>query len=367
VFPGTKAVRLVDVDPPSNMSDTGVTLRMLDVGLCGTDREICAFEYGTPPPSSDYLVLGHEALAEVVTVGSAVSRCRPGDLVVPTVRRPCPHAHCPACRSDRQDFCFTDDFTERGIKQAHGFLAETAVEDERYLAVVPRELRDVGVLAEPLTIAEKALTQIWQVQERLPWGCPVEPGKAPGYCRSALVLGAGPIGLLGAMVLIEAGFATFIYSREPATSPQAAVAGLIGATYLSSESLRLEDLPERIGNIDVIYEAVGAAPVAFDALKALGTCGIFVLTGVPGRRGPIHFDADTIMRNLVLKNQAVVGTVNAGLEAYERAIRDLGVFVRRWPEAVHRLITTRVPLEAYREVLLGETGVGIKRVITMAS
>jgi threonine dehydrogenase-like Zn-dependent dehydrogenase len=220
VFPGTRAVRLIDLDPPSSMRDCDVMLRTLDVGLCGTDREICTFEYGMPPQECEYLVLGHESLAEVIKVGSAVTRCRPGDLVVPTVRRPCPHAHCPACRADRQDFCFTDDFTERGIKEAHGFLAELVVEDERYLATVPRELRDVGVLVEPLTIAEKALTQIWQVQERLPWSCPVEPDKQPGHCRSALVLGAGPIGLLGAMALIEAGFATFVYSADLRRRPR---------------------------------------------------------------------------------------------------------------------------------------------------
>jgi threonine dehydrogenase-like Zn-dependent dehydrogenase len=123
---------------------------------------------------------------------------------------------------------------------------------------------------------------------------------------------------------------------------------------------------ERIGNIDVIYEAVGAAPVAFDALKILETCDIYFFTGVPGRKGSIQFDADLIMRNLVLKNQAVVGTVNAGIEAYERATRSLAAFMNRWPEAVRRLIIVRASLDAFRDVLLGEADGGIKRVIALA-
>src|SRR6267143_259100 len=143
--------------------------RTIEGGICGTDREICNFDYGTPPDGSAYLVLGHEALGEVVEVGSEISNFRPGDLVVPTVRRPCPHHACPACREDRQDFCVTGDFTERGIKMTHGFMTEFFVEEEKHLNLVPKELRDVAVLVEPLTVAEKAIAQVWQVQQRLPW------------------------------------------------------------------------------------------------------------------------------------------------------------------------------------------------------
>ena len=126
---------------------------MRDVGVCGTDREICAFDYGTPPEGCPYLVIGHEALGEVVEVGAEVRRVKPGDLVVPMVRRPCPHEGCMACRANRQDFCYTGDFTERGIVGAHGFLTEFIVDEARYLIPVPAAFRDVMVLVEPLTIA----------------------------------------------------------------------------------------------------------------------------------------------------------------------------------------------------------------------
>ena len=131
VFPGKRQVQLIEQEPPPLASPTAVRLRMLEVGVCGTDREICAFQYGTPPAGSEHLVIGHESLGQVVEVGPEVTRLARGDLVVTMVRRPCPHAECVACRAGRQDFCFTGDFSERGIKNLHGFMTETVVDEER--------------------------------------------------------------------------------------------------------------------------------------------------------------------------------------------------------------------------------------------
>src|SRR5438128_10123893 len=195
VFPSRREVKLIEQEPPTPRAPTDVKLRMLEVGICGTDREIAAFQYGTPPAGSDHLVIGHESLGEVVEVGPAVSRVKPGDLVVPMVRRPCPHADCVACRAGRQDFCFTGDFSERGIKGLHGFMTETVVDDERWMHLVPPTLRDVAVLVEPLTIAEKALIQVSQVQQRLPWACGAAPATGRRFRHRAVVLGAGPVGL----------------------------------------------------------------------------------------------------------------------------------------------------------------------------
>jgi len=363
VFPTKREVHLIDWQAPRIEEPTQVKLQMLDVGICGTDKEISAFLYGNPPPGSEYLIIGHESLGEVVEVGPAVSRVKPGDLVIVMVRRPCPHAECMACRSGRQDFCYTGDFTERGIKEAHGFMTEFVVDDEKYINPVPKKLRDVAVLVEPLTIAEKALIQLWQVQQRLPWACPVVSGQKPGYCHKAVVLGAGPVGLLGAMALLTNGFETFLYSLEPTTSPQAAFARSIGATYICSKTDSPGRLAEQVGNIDLVYEATGAAQISFEVMEVLGTNGVFVFTGVPGRKGPIELDADFIMRNLVLKNQVVYGTVNAGRQAFEAAIHDLAVFMQRWPQAVRSLITGRYPIDAACNILLGKS-VGIKNVIT---
>jgi threonine dehydrogenase-like Zn-dependent dehydrogenase len=364
VFPQTRTVRLVEHEAPAITSPTEVRLRMLEVGVCGTDKEICAFEYGTPPAGADHLVLGHESLGEVVEVGPAVARVQLGDLVVPTVRRPCPQAACRACQQDRQDYCFTGDFRERGIKEVHGYMAEFVVEEEKYLNRVPPELRDVAVLVEPLTIAEKALAQVRHVQQRLPWSDPGTPESEWGRGHRAVVLGAGPVGLLGALGLVAAGFDTYVYSRSPAPNPKADLAASFGGSYVSSESCSVEELARQVGNIDVIFEAVGASRMAFEVMQVLGTNGIFVFTGVPGRRGPIELDSDQLMRNLVLKNQVAFGTVNAGREAFEAAIRDLGTFRHRWPEAVRALISGRFPMTEYLPLLTGRAG-GIKNVLTI--
>jgi threonine dehydrogenase-like Zn-dependent dehydrogenase len=366
VTANTRQVALIDHQAPELSAPTDVKLRMLEVGICGTDREICAFQYGTPPDGSAHLVIGHESLGEVVAVGPAVSRVRVGDLVIPMVRRPCEHADCLACRADRQDFCYTGDFSERGIKMAHGFMTEFVVDDEKYMNVVPPQVRDVAILVEPLTIAEKALAQIWQVQQRLPWACPVQPGKARGHCHTAIVLGAGPVGLLGAMALAAADFDVYVYSRETAPNSKSQVVEAIGGHYVSAQTDSVQQLAERVGNIDVVYEATGASGVSFELLKVLGTNGIFVFTGVPGRKAPIEVDTDLLMRDLVLKNQMVFGTVNAGRETFEDAIRDLGVFMERWPDTVRSLITGRFPIESYRDLLLGPAA-GIKNVIALRS
>ena len=363
VFPGTKEVKIVEHEAPRLSQPDQIMLRMLDIGICGTDREICSFEYGTPPRGYDYLVIGHESLAEVVEVGSAVSRLKAGDLVVPTVRRPCPHPECRACRSGHQDYCYTGDFTERGIKEAHGYMTEFVVDHERYMNLVPPDLREVAVLTEPLTIAEKALAQVfWLMQHRPPWVDPDIPSAERGRGLSALVLGVGPVGLLGAITLVTAGFQTYVYSRELPPNPRIDLVSAIGASYLSSQTTNIAQLAAQIGNIDLVYEAVGHSHLALEVLKVLGINGIFVLTGVPGLQAFIEADPARLMRDMVLKNQVLLGTVNAGPEAFASALRDLDVFSRRWPAAVRTLIAGRYPPEQAFELILGRP-TGIKSVI----
>lgn len=365
VFPEQKQFKLIDHPEPNLATPTQVKLRVLDVGICGTDKEIVKFEYGTPPDGSDYLILGHESLSEVVEVGPEVRNLRVGDLAVATVRRPCSHPECIACRSGRQDFCYTGDFTERGIKQQHGYMTELVVEEARYVCCAPRPLRDVGVLVEPLTIAEKGIEQLWQVQQRLPWACPVESGVAPGHCRKALVLGAGPVGLLGAMKLVIEGFDTYVYSKSSASDKKEDVVKSIGATFIRAEDNDVEQMAKQIGSIDVVYEAVGASGLAFEVLKHLGTNGVFIFTGVPGRKAPISVDTDLLMRDYVLKNQVLFGTVNASLQSFQSAIKDLGTFLQKWPDAVRTLVSNRFPIDYATEPLAGGVD-GIKNVIAVS-
>lgn len=241
-------------------------------------------------------------------------------------------------------------------------MTELAVEDQRFLHRLPGRLRDVGVLIEPLTIAEKALIQLGAVQYRMPWTGRSAPD---GNGQRAVVLGAGPVGLLGALALLARGFDTWVYSREPPAGAKARWVESVAAHYVSSAVTPPAALAEHLGNIDLVYEATGAASVSFEVLKALGVNGVFVFTGVPGRRWPIEVDAGVIMRNLVLDNQLVFGTVNAGPDAFEAAIDDLGTFDQRWPAPLRSLITGRHPPEDVEGLLLGPRR-GIKQVVAFA-
>ena len=362
VRPAKKEVAIIDHDHPEITADTQVKVRSLDVGICGTDREICTFVYGAPPEGADYLVLGHESLGEVVEVGSAVKELKAGDLVVPSVRRPCNDPGCRSCTIDRQDFCQTENFVERGIKENHGYMTEFWVEHEKHLNLVPADLRDYAVLAEPLTIAEKAMDQVWQIQKRLPWANE-DPDKLPGEGLNAVVLGAGPIGILGAMKLIACGFKTYVYTRSPAPNPKSEIVGAIGAEYISNTQVTPEELREHVGSIDLVYEGLGVAKVSFDVMMQLGSNGVFAFTGIPSPGGEISVAANDLMRNLVLKNQVIVGTVNADKSAFQNAIKDLGEFKRRWPQALDGVISKRHSPENYEELLVGKPG-GIKHVVS---
>ena len=363
VRPAARTIELVDHPAPAIRTPTEVLLRVLEVGVCGTDREIAAFLFGTPPAGAEHLVIGHEALAEVLDVGPRVTALRPGDLVVPMVRRPCPDPGCGPCRASRPDFCRTGAFVEHGIRGAHGFMTERLVEEERSLAVVPRALREVGALVEPLTIAEKGLQQLFAVQSRLPWACPHAAAEGPGHCQRALVLGAGPVGLLGAMALRLRGFETAVLSLEPDDHPKAALVRAIGARFVSAATHPPGALARELGPLDVLYEAAGASRLALGTLELLAPNGVAILTGVPGRHAPSDFDTDGFVRRLVLGNQVVLGTVNAGGDGFAAAILDLAIFDRRWPGPLRGLITGRFPIEAYRELLLGAPA-GIKSLVS---
>jgi glucose 1-dehydrogenase len=358
VFPARREVQVIDQPEPKVQSPTQIKVRVLDVGVCGTDREITSFQYGTPPDGSDYLIIGHESLSQVVDCGDKVTKATPGDLVVLTVRRPCPHASCIACRSGRQDYCYTGDFTERGIKQRHGYMTEFVVEEESFANVVPSQLRDVAVLVEPLTIAEKSLEQLRVVEQRLPWD-------GQGH-RNAVVLGAGPVGLLGAMALRIVGFDVTVYSRSSKHEEKDDIVSAIGAQYIAAETHSVDDMAKTVGAIDLVYEAIGASSVAFEVIKHLGPNGIFIFTGVPGRKGPIEVDTDSIMRDVVLNNQVILGSVNAPPQCFQQAIRDLATFMQKWPDAVRSMITARFPIEQATKPLEPGAG-GIKNVITVSA
>jgi glucose 1-dehydrogenase len=290
----------------------------------------------------------------VMEVGAHVQGLKPGDLVVPRVRRPCPHAHCPACRHGHPDFCVTGDYTERGIQGAHGFCAEFFVEDAAYLHRAEDTLRKVAVLTEPLTIAQKGLRELGHIQSRLPWK--LSPGKA-------LVLGAGPVAQLGAMALSRAGYTVTAYSRSPKPNEKADASEAVGVPYVSSKEVTVEGLKQRLGGgVDVIYEATGASKVAFDSLQVLEENGVLIFTGVPGREEKLELHGEQVLGQLVLGNRVMFGTVNASDGDFRAALEDLARFQAKWPGRVEALITQRHPPSEFAKVV--EAKGGIKHVIS---
>jgi threonine dehydrogenase-like Zn-dependent dehydrogenase len=348
VFPQRRQMELIDVPRPELRGPTEVLLKVREVGLCGTDREISSFEYGLPPSGAQHLILGHESLAEVVETGTGVRTLKPGDLVVALVRRPCSHEECMPCRADRSDFCHTGDYTERGIKQAHGFLTEYVVDDERFLVPVPKTLADVAVLIEPLTVIAKAFDQAHAIFDRLPY---------EGEPRRGLVLGAGPIGLLAAMAAVADGLGTVVYSREAESGPRAELVRSLGASYVSAADQPLDSLADRTGEFNLILEAVGVPSVMLGATRALHANGVAILTGVPAANALLEFDAGRMLRDLVLKNQVLFGTVNAARKDFVSAIRQLEQFMTLFPQSVRQLITERVPLQQAAQTLTSAGGI----------
>jgi threonine dehydrogenase-like Zn-dependent dehydrogenase len=235
-------------------------------------------------------------------------------------------------------------------------MAERVVEHERDVIRVPRVLSDVAVLIEPLSIATQAGAALRAVLRRFPFERP---------SQNALVLGAGPIGLLGAMMFVARANDVVVYSLEPSDSDRARLVRSFGAEYVSARDTPLSELRARIGLRDIVYEAVGTAKVAFGVLDVINPNGVLVLTGIPGKRPPVEMELDRLMRGLVLDNQVVLGTANASRSSYESAIRHLEQFMTLFPAAVRDLITERAPL-ADAPALLRKTG-GIKQVISLAA
>jgi threonine dehydrogenase-like Zn-dependent dehydrogenase len=339
VTPGQRdSLRVLDI-PDVQGAGGEVVVRVLEAGLCGTDAEITSGLYGEAPPGSPYLVLGHENLGvvESAPTGSALSA---GDLVVSTVRRPCAE-RCLACRSGENDMCLTGHYRERGIQALHGFMSERYVEDPRYVVHVPSSLRRVAVLVEPMTVAQKALEQTYRIQGRMSW--------AP---RQAVVLGAGPVGILAAAAMRIRGLEVTVASREPEGSARDALLREAGIRYSSTISTPIGDLPQRLGAIDIVLEATGAAAVIAPAISLPGRNGVCVLASVTEVGRKWEMDLGAWNRQMVLGNRLVFGSVNAGRRHFEAAVRDLAVSEERRSGWMERLITRRLPFtEAARALV----------------
>jgi threonine dehydrogenase-like Zn-dependent dehydrogenase len=353
----SKPVLKGDVPEPELHSPDQLLIRILEVGICGTDRAIVRGEGGEPPAGSDYLVLGHEMLGEVVAAGSdAAADYSPGDLVVSTVRRPCGLPECPTCAHGESDMCYTGKYTERGIHLAHGYMTSRIVESTEFTVKLPPELRPFGVLMEPTTVVEKAILEAVLVQHRLDWVRQLNNERAIArdwrFVRRALVAGAGPIGMMAAFLLRLHNVETHVTDIVPTDGYKASLVTSIGANYWNSLETPAVEVARKVGNIDLIVEATGIAPVAWELLSALGINGVLVFTGVPGDRGgEFQMQGAHLMRQQVLWNQIVMGSVNANRSYFIHAVKDLSEIAHRWPEALGKVITAHHPMDDFESAL----------------
>lgn len=312
-----------------------ILVRTLEVGVCGTDREICAGEFGVAPQGESELILGHEFIGEVRHDGGGFSA---GDLVTATVRRGC--GACRACAESSPDACDTGDYLERGITRLHGFARELVLEDPAQLIPVPRELGRLGVLSEPASVSARAIRHALTVGSRQIW----EP-------RRALVLGCGAIGMLAAYMLRLRDLEVWAASTAPAGGSRAALVALAGARHVSSLDTPPAELAHDVGGFDLVIEATGDAQVMLDALGLLRRNGVACLLGLDGSDRSVSIPAGLIGIDTVIQNRVLLGSVNASLEDWHTATDELNSIRRRWPDALGAMVGLRVAPDRFHEAL----------------
>jgi threonine dehydrogenase-like Zn-dependent dehydrogenase len=343
VVPRQKAsVVLTDMPEPPR-EDGPVLVETVAIGVCGTDLEIINGDYGWAPPGQDRLTIGHESLGRVMEA-PADSGLAAGDLVVGIVRRPDP-VPCPNCAIGEWDMCRNGQYTERGIKQHHGYASERYRIQPDFVVKVDAGLGDLGVLLEPTTVVAKAWDHIERIGARASW----QP-------RKVLVTGAGPIGLLAAMLAVQRGYETHVIDQVTEGLKPQLVAEL-GATYHhgSIEAAAVE--------ADVVIECTGVAQLVLDAMCHNAPDGIVCLTGVSSGGRSFDVDAGLLNRNMVLQNDVVFGSVNANRRHYEAGARALAAADRQW---LAKLITRRVSLDRWQDAYTRQPG-DVKTVLAFGS
>ena len=326
------STRVADV-PDAKLVEGRVPIRALEIGVCGTDREISEGVFGVAPDGEDTLVLGHELLGMVDRDGYGFSR---GDLVTATVRRAC--SHCLACHAGAPDSCLTGDYSERGITRLDGFARELVAEDPAQLVAIPPSLGRLGVLAEPASICARGIRHARAIGGRQPW----DPERA-------LVIGAGAIGMLSTYLLRLAGHDVWTASRDPAGDPRAELVAACGAHYVSTVEQPLAALREEVGGFDIVIEATGNAQVMADTLSMLRRNGVACLLGIDPRQQTVELDGPVLGVDTILENRVVFGSVNAHRQDWLAAVSGLDRARERWPAALERFVGLRAPLDRFGE------------------
>lgn len=343
------SAHLIEAEDPS-CGNNEVLVKIHQTGICGTDIEIHDGLYGSTPEGCGYLILGHESLGSVQETGKDIRDFATGDLVVATVRRPC--SGCVNCESGFSDMCQTGLFRERGISGIHGYMAEYYTESPDFLVKIPKEQAGFAILLEPMSIVEKAIQQAVKIQERMQW----RP-------QRALVLGAGPIGLLATILLRVQDIDTWTVATRAKGSLKADIVEACGAYYLNAKETPV-DFQKR--KFDLIIEATGNAELAFEAMSGIDTNGVLCLTSITGGNTVKPIPVDKTNLDVVLGNKLVFGTVNANRRYFEQGVNSFSKIEARWPGLLKQMITRETPIEKFHDALV-RGHEDIKTVITYDS
>jgi glucose 1-dehydrogenase len=317
----------------------GVLVKVLRVGVDGTDKEINAAEYGAAPAGDEYLILGHESFGRVEAVGPNVTEFKAGDYVAATVRRP---------GSSIYDVIGTYDMTtdatyfERGINLRHGFLTEYFVDDPEYIIRVPAGMREVGVLMEPMSVAQKAIEQAYRIQQRMRVWRP----------KRAAVLGSGTLGLLASLVLRLRGLDVTTLARTRPPFKNSDLLAEIGARYVSTQDLSVKQASEKYGPFDLILEGTGVSSLVFEAMEVLANNGVLAMVSVTGGDRKFEIPGDKINLGFVLGNKVAFGSVNANREYFESGAKDLSQAELEYPGWLAKLLTNPIKgLENFQQMM----------------
>ena len=343
VFPGKpNTIHLREVPKPA-VSDIpngrGVLVKILRVGVDGTDKEINAAEYGAAPAGDDYLIVGHESFGRVEKVGPNVTEFKPGDYVSLTVRRPGGSIYDSI---GTYDMTTDDTYFERGINLRHGFLTEYVVDEPEYIIRVPENMKEVGVLMEPMSVAQKAIEQGYRIQQRLRVWQP----------KRAAVMGSGTLGLLATLVLRLRGLDVTTFGNTAPPALNSCLIEELGARYISTKQMPLTEASAKYGPFDLILEGTGYSPLAFEAMDVLAKNGVLAMVSVTGGSRQLEIPADKINLGFVLGNKVAFGSVNANREYFESGVKDLSTAELQYPRWLKKLLTHEVQgLENYAEMI----------------
>jgi threonine dehydrogenase-like Zn-dependent dehydrogenase len=358
-----------DLPKPELNQPDDVLIRVKEAGVDGTDYNMIKHNLQDIAEGRNEIVMGHEMVGVVEEVGRNVTLVAPGDTVVMTVRRGC--GICQPCLHNQSDMCMTGLYTERGIHKRDGFFTEFVVDQEQYVVKVPADLAKLAVFTEPLSIAEKGISQLRTIQSRFPWTCehPEHGFLSPdwGGCKIAMVLGAGPLGILAAALLRLAEVYTFVADIVDEDSPKVHLVEQMGANYINARGKTPKEIVDSCcgasGRLDIIFEASGAAVTAIELINYMSRSSIYVMTGIPREELVMQVDAAQLVRQIVRNNQVVVGSVNSNRSHFEMALKDIPAINSRFGGLLEEMITRRFKLRDHDHIFTATDPKHIKSVI----